>query len=171
MSVDVDYGAVLADLKAKRDKLDAAIAGIETMLDIRELSGETTAGKSGNAKNELGPGAFLGLTVVDATTKLLKALRQQQRTEDIVSALKQGGIAFTSENPINTVGSILNRNWSAGGDIVRVARGVWGLAEWHPRLRKKVGDAKNGESSSEATENDQESGAAAPEETKTDPSA
>ena len=26
---EVDYGAVLADLKAKRDKLDAAIAGIE----------------------------------------------------------------------------------------------------------------------------------------------
>jgi hypothetical protein len=153
-AMNIDYEAVLADLKAKREKLDAAITGIETMLGIKALSSGTAGGSHSSPKHEgatLGPGAFLGMTIVDATVKLLKAKRQNQRTEDILTALKAGGLALTSSNPINTVGSVLARDWAQGGDIVRVDRGVWGLAEWHPRLRKRP-DAKNGSSSSESAE-------------------
>jgi hypothetical protein len=77
------------------------------------------------------------MTIVDATMKFLRTTRQNQKTEDILSALKRGGLAFSSSNPINTVGSVLARNWETKGDIVRVERGLWGLGEWHPRLRKK----------------------------------
>ena len=141
MSEQIDYEAVLADLRAKRDKLDAAIAGIETMLGVRGLAGAEPGQPAGA---ELGPGAFLGMTIVDATIKYLRATRKNQRTEDILIALKQGGLAFSSGNPINTVGSVLARNWESKGDIVRVERGVWGLGEWHPRLRKKVLRPSNG---------------------------
>jgi hypothetical protein len=136
----VDYNAVLADLRAKRDKLDAAIAGIETMLGIRGLAeqAQKPEGESGNGGgNGLGPGAFLGMTIVDAARKFLSVTRRNQRTEEILRALKDGGMVLTSADPINTVGSVLNRNYSQGGEIVRVERGVWGLAEWHPRLRKR----------------------------------
>lgn len=136
----VDYNVVLADLKSQREKLDAAIAGIETMLGMRTMT--TQVAQDNTMNSDIGAGAFLGMTVVDATVKFLKAKRQNQRTEDIVAALRNGGIAFSSDNPINTVGSTLNRNWTQGGEIVRVARGAWGLAEWHPRLRKRP-DAKN----------------------------
>lgn len=136
---NIDYNAVLADLKAQRDKIDAAIAGIETLLGARAISGQSNT----SSGNDLGPGAFLGMSIVEATAKLLRARRQQQRTEDIVKALQDGGIAFASKEPINTVGSVLNRDWNSGGDIVRVSRGVWGLAEWHPRLRKRPGDSKS----------------------------
>lgn len=143
MSTDqIDYEAVLADLRAKRDKLDAAIAGIETMFGIRGLSASADAASQGSGKpsngGDLGPGAFLGMTIVDATVKFLRATRRNQKTEDILNALKDGGLAFSSGNPINTVGSVLARNWETKGDVVRVERGLWGLGEWHPRLRKKA---------------------------------
>ncbi len=51
MSTDqIDYEAVLADLRAKRDKLDAAIAGIETMLGIRGLSASADAASQAGGK-------------------------------------------------------------------------------------------------------------------------
>jgi len=149
---NIDYNAVLADLKAQRDKIDAAIAGIETLLGARALS---TQPASNGINNDMGPGAFLGMSIVDATKKLLKARRQQLRTEDILKALQDGGLAFKSENPINTVGSVLNRDWNSGGDIVRVARGVWGLAEWHPRLRKRSGDSKTPDEQDESVGKDE----------------
>ena len=139
---NIDYSAVLADLKAKRDKLDAAIAGIETMLGLRGFDPDIKPLGIANGGEHLGPGAFLGMSIVDATKKYLRATRNNQRNEDIVNALKDGGIVFTSENPVNTVSSVLYRNWTQGGEIVRVSRGVWGLAEWHPRLRKRAGESR-----------------------------
>lgn len=96
---EVDYAAVLADLKAKREKLDAAIAGIETMMGLRTAEGAATAANSTGRSDALGEGAFLGMSIVDATVKLLKAQRKTLRNEEIFQALRSGGIVFTSENP------------------------------------------------------------------------
>ncbi len=140
MSTDpIDYEAVLADLRAKREKLDAAITGIETMLGIRGLGANEAQNGNKPATEQLGPGAFLGMTIVDATMKYLRITRQNQKTEDILRALRDGGVALQSSNPINTVGSVLARNAETKGDIVRVERGLWGLGEWHKHLRKKAG--------------------------------
>ena len=140
-SPEIDYTAVLADLKAKRDRLDAAIAGIESMLGLKATltsSSTVTANLTAGAPSaDLGPGAFLGMKIVDATVKLLTARRQAMRTDDIVTELKRGGIAFSTDSPVNTVGSVLHREYKGGGEVVSVGRGVWGLAEWHPRLRKR----------------------------------
>ena len=136
---NIDYSAVLADLKAKRDKLDAAIAGIETMLGLKGLDQPPTS-VTQNPPGDVGPGAFLGMSIVDATKKFLRAARQPKRNDEILAALKAGGMLLTSKDPINTVGSVLYRDWTQGGDIVRVSRGVWGLAEWNPRLRKRAGN-------------------------------
>lgn len=142
----VNYEFVLADLRAKRDKIDAAIAGIEAMLGIHSASsvGEVTKFGQPKAEQGLGPGAFLGMTIADAAKTYLTHKRQNQRTEEILKALKDGGLILTSQDPLNTVGSILLRNYQAGGEIVRVSRGVWGLAAWHPRLKRKAGESRNG---------------------------
>lgn len=141
LNSEVDYSAVLADLKAKRDKLDAAITGIEAMLGLQTAAdGITQVAGNGGRSEALGEGAFLGMSIVDATIKLLKAQRKAMRNDEIFQALKSGGLVFTSANPATTIGSILHRNWKGGGAIVRVSRGVWGLAEWHPRLRRKPGE-------------------------------
>lgn len=134
----IDYNAVLADLKAQRAKIDAGIAGIEAMLGLRSTEGDQ-GNSGGNPSGDMGPGAFLGMSIVDATKKLLRHSRKTLRNEEILAGLRQGGLVFSSANPVNTIGSVLHREWTSGGDIVRVSRGVWGLAEWHPRLRRKAG--------------------------------
>ena len=139
----VDYEAVLADLRSKRDRINAAIEGIETMLGIANIESQDAGGPS-DGKHRLGPGAFLGMSIADAAKKYLALKRENQRTEEILNALREGGIVLNGASPINVVGSVLNRNFTNGGDIVKVGRGVWGLAQWHPRLRKKAG-ATNGE--------------------------
>ncbi len=168
-SVSVDYEAVLADLRAKRDRLDAAISGIESMLGIRGLSGTTPKQtEQASPSASLGPGAFLGMTIVDAAKKYLAHKRQSQRTEEILNALVEGGLVLTGEKPVNVVGSVLNRNFNSGGEIVKVARGVWGLASWHPRLKKKNGDSKSAGEDSSATAQSQ---ASASDDSATDESA
>ncbi len=147
--VTVDYEAVLADLRAKRERIDAAITGIETMLGIQALTAPSGSQQTKQPDDVgLGPGAFLGMTIVDAAKKYLAYKRQNQRTEEILKALQDGGLVLTGESPLNVVGSVLNRNYNNGGDLVKVSRGTWGLAAWHPRLKKKP-DAKNGSSDQE----------------------
>ncbi len=61
-SVSVDYEAVLSDLRAKRERLDAAISGIEAMLGIRGLAGSTPKpAEQASPSASLGPGAYLGM--------------------------------------------------------------------------------------------------------------
>jgi len=137
-SPQIDYSAVLADLTEKRERLDAAIVGIETMLGLQAtLSSTSTLVGNLSVGGDMGPGAFLGMKIVDAVVKLLASRRQALRTDEIVSELKRGGIAFSTDAPINTVGSVLNREFKSGGDVVSVGRGQWALAEWHPRLKKR----------------------------------
>ena len=66
---------------------------------------------------------------------------------EIVTALKQGGLVMSSNtDPQNIVGSVLTRRFDKIGDIVRVARGTWGLKEWYPnRSFKKESKQENGD--------------------------
>ena len=52
---------------------------------------------------------------------------------DIVTALKEGGHVMNSEDPANTVSSVLNRALAQGNGVVRIGRGVWALPETTPR--------------------------------------
>jgi hypothetical protein len=141
---DIDYNVVLNDLRAKRDKLDAAIVGIETMLGIKAQTHNDEQPTKAPLGSTVSPGDFLGMTIVDAAIKYLTSKRQNQKTEEIADALKLGGMVAAG-NFVNTVGSVLNRNYSQGGEIVRVGRAQWGLASWHPRLRKKSSDQQYAE--------------------------
>lgn len=123
------YEAVLADLRAKRDQLDQAIAAIEA---TRSGGGAPVAGSlQGNAPVD-GPGAFLGMSITDAAKKLLAARRQPLKNPDIAAAFKAGGLHLRSKDPVNTVGAVLTRRSQEVGDIVKIGRGTWGLKEWYP---------------------------------------
>lgn len=137
------YAAVLADLRAKRDQIDQAIQVIEA---LRGGAPAPTAQKAsapiGAGDDVDGPGAFLGMTIADAAKKLLASRRRTMSNAEITAAFKQGGLALTSADPINTVGSVLTRRFNQVGDIVKMGRGVWGLSEWYPgrNFRKKPKD-------------------------------
>lgn len=154
MSTDpsgIDYVAVLADLEAKRDKLDAAIAGIRTMLGIpgAATSSATTGGGSNGGSTEIETDTFFSLSIPDAAKKYLGMRKKPATTPEIAEALRRGGQTnAASEGFGNTLGSVLARVYNSGGGIVRVGRGTWGLAEWYPNKPRKPANKtqKNGES-------------------------
>lgn len=148
------YGLVLADLRAQRAQIDQTIALLEALRGRPAPAGGgaaepgyTVGAQSGEAPplgptGATGPGAFLGLTIVDAAKKLLAQERQQLTNTQIFEAFKRGGLILNSADPLNTVGSVLNRRFQQVGDIVRVGRGTWGLKEWYPNRSFKTAPAK-----------------------------
>lgn len=140
------YAAVLADLKAQRDKIDQAISAIES---VRATGGTLSGAMPPNTGIDA-PGAFLGMTITEAAINLLKARRQPLRNPDIAAAFKAGGLALNSADPVNTVGAVLSRRANEVGDIVKVGRGTWGLKEWYPgRSFKPKADAEGAEEEKE----------------------
>jgi len=52
------------------------------------------------------------------------------KTANIVEFLNE-----RREMPKNTVGSVLNRPFHSGSEIMRISRGMWGLQESYPNQR------------------------------------
>lgn len=138
----IDYAAVLADLEAKREALDAAIVAIRLMpglgpfpASIAPGAGLGAAGPSAAAMEaaDIPQGAFLGLSISDAARKYLDAVKKKQSTKQIADALIRGGVHSTSGNFTTIVYSVLGRQ----SDIVRVG-GDWGLAIWYPVMSRSA---------------------------------
>lgn len=133
----VNYEAVLADLKARRASLDQAIAAIEPLVGISPQSGGGVS-TSQDEQATIRQDSFFGMSIPDATKKYLLMSKKPKSTQEIADALLSGGMTSMSDNFSNSVGSVLNRQDKSGGEIVRVSRGMWGLAEWYPgRKRNK----------------------------------
>lgn len=131
----IDYAAVLADLKSKRDALDAAIAGIERI--VGQAGGSAVTGVTDpQVSSDVQSDSFFGMSISEAAKKFLAMKKKPQSTQDISGALEQGGMTHTSDNWGNTVGSVLSRIDAANGEIVRVKRGLWGLAAWYPGRKR-----------------------------------
>ena len=151
------YEAVLTDLRAKRDQLDQTIKLLEAQ---RSGGARPTAGEQSNQNASFeGPGAFLGMSIADAAKKLLMSRKTPLGNADILAGLKAGGLPMQAANPINIVGSVLNRRFNDIGDIVRIGRGMWGLAEWYPNrsFKKKAKGESEEETKSETSEPEQPS--------------
>ncbi|RWK48544.1 winged helix-turn-helix domain-containing protein [Mesorhizobium sp.] len=138
------YEVVLNDLRAKKAQIEQAISAIEA------IRGGTSSGTPSMASSAAGagqnsdidsPGAFLGMSIVDAAKKLLAAKRQPLRNPDIAAAFKRGGLAMNSKDAVNTIGSVLTRRANDVGDLVKVDRGTWGLKEWYPNRNFRKGAA------------------------------
>ena len=132
------YELVLADLRAQRSKIDIAIQAIENLRGISPPVGPVAPpNQSAPASPEGGRGAFLGMTIVEAAKAILTARRHPVTNSEFAEAFKGGGLVLSSADPINTVGSVLTRRFHNVGDVVRIGRGEWGLAEWYPNRNFK----------------------------------
>ena len=131
MSEPRDYAAFLADLKARRAALDQAIGGIEALIGSGELSNVVTqsGAQNGAPTVAIEPDSFYRLNTVDAAKKYLGMTgRKVQSTEQIVDALRRGGLTVKPE----TITSLLQRAArEPNAEIRRVSRGMWGLASWY----------------------------------------
>lgn len=135
------YDIVLADLMARRDQLDAAIAAIQAAKG--GTSGGTASNASGGAP-QIRSDEFFGMTVLDGAKKFLAMMKRPQSSQTITDALTRGGYLFSAGNPVATVASVLNRDDGKGGDVVRTGKGMFGLASWYPnRSRRKKNNGDN----------------------------
>lgn len=148
------YVAVLADLRSQREKIDQAIAVLESLRGgPRYADGVGSAAGTSTASAVSQPvaptaGDYLGMTIADAARKVLASRRRTMSTSEIYEEFKRGGLALTSAEPINVIGSVLTRRFEKAGDVVRVSRGIWGLQEWYPNRSFKKKAAKGGDTDS-----------------------
>jgi len=142
----IDYGAVLADLEAKKAQIESAIEA------IRLISGMSTSPNPTGSGGAPEPHAFLGMSIPEATKVHLASTRRKQSTQDIMTALEAGGLPSSK---YSTVYAVLRRREAQVGDIINI-KGDWGLAEWYPNYRKPKAskDAEESQQQSEQPEPD-----------------
>jgi hypothetical protein len=155
------YAAVIADLKRRRDEIDAMIAQLEAMAtgapsSLIEPSGGTGRSVKPHA-TERTHNDFLGMSIVDASKILLGKRRTPMSPAEIVAGLEAGGLILSAENKANVVGSVLNRRQKKVGDVVSPRRGKWALKEWYPNRNFAKKDAES--AVAEKGEGDQEENA------------
>jgi hypothetical protein len=147
------YALVLADLKARRLQIDQAIQAIESLRGPSPSGSSAAPSEEPQTRSENEAGAYLGMSIADATRKLLEARKRAMGTSDIVAAITAGGLALASADPINTVSAVLGRRSDKVGDIVRPERGKWGLKEWYPnRSFRRNAKPENGDAKSATSE-------------------
>lgn len=147
MSQDqIDYAAVLEDLKKRREKIDAAIAAIALILGDPSAALASVSSNGDEAgTNAVKGDTFFNMTVPDAIRKYLSMMKEPQRATVITRALKSGGIKSLSKNFGANVSTTLARDEG----FVNV-NGAWGLASWYPgRGLKKANTKDQAEESSE----------------------
>jgi|GEM_PF-996497 len=148
MDKEIDYTAVLADLKAKRNALDAVIGGLEQWLSLKGSEVEIGPANSGTdrtgAPGEVRSDSFFGQSIPDAIRKCLKIMKRPLGLTEITKALQEGGLLTSAKDLTSTVSATLTRIRRTDGDLVQVQR-KWGLAEWYPGMRKeRVEGARKG---------------------------
>lgn len=131
------YAAVLADLCRRRDEIENAIRVLES---VRGGSTSVALQEGPQTPVDDAAGQFLGMSIGDAAKKLLGLKRRTLNSAEIAAGLVAGGLPMNASDPANVVGSVLTRRFNNVGDVVRVSRGMWGLADWYPNrsFRKKV---------------------------------
>lgn len=130
----LDYSVVLADMEAKRAALDAAITHMRIFLagQVAENGSNGTSSVSSIPTGEVPAGAFLGKSIPEAAKLYLQIMKRKATSKDIGDALRRGGMESTSNNFNGIVHAVLDRYRKSGGDIVKLDRSMWGLAEWYP---------------------------------------
>jgi hypothetical protein len=135
---DIDYGAVLEDLRSQRDRLNNAIAAIEWIVRGRDGNGISPPGLASTGEPEeseddddVRPGSYRDMTIGDAAVHFLRTQGRPQKLTYIVSALKAGGIRSESKNLYTTAYNTLTaRAKRPNTDVVKVGT-RWGLKEWN----------------------------------------
>jgi len=145
MTDQINYQVFLADLKRRRDELDAAIATIESLTGA---SGPVAGGATESATVE--SDSFFSLSIQDAAKKFLRIKKRPHSAPQIARALEQGGYIHQSSDFTQTVSTTLLRVWERDGTIVKLPDKKWGLGEWYgtpkPRAVKEREENKRAES-------------------------
>jgi hypothetical protein len=138
----IDWEAVIADLEAKKAQLDSVIQAIRGIANLGVLVGTVPTTQNGSIPSD----AFLGMSIPEATKKLLGIVRKRLGTPEIIRMLSQGGLP---EPAYNTAYAVLRRRQQQVGDIVNI-NGDWGLKEWTPGYNPPKKKADKGDEQKDA---------------------
>jgi hypothetical protein len=135
MPDELDFDSMIATMEVKVSALQEAISALRKAKDALAASGLSVTGASAD-RIEIAPDEFTGLTIAEAAHKYLKKVgRPARTTEAIVDALTRGGLQRISPASVST---ILFRGHNADAPVVRIQKGLWGLAEWYPKRPPKI---------------------------------
>jgi hypothetical protein len=178
----IDYASILAAMEAQRAALEVAIP---TMRVLVSLSGvfvpEGMGGPSFNqptpliAPGEVPPGSFHAMSIPKAAVLYLRMVKQKQKSSDIATALKRGGIFTQSSDFNNQVHAALDRAAKAeNAEVMKLHDAYWALREWFPaNVRASMASgppAKKGKKSGKGKKNGKRKAAVTAEpEVKTEP--
>ena len=124
------YRMVLKDLEKRKMAIEAAIAGITSLMGESDTTSCMPAPPSTRQEPcHVEPGSFADLTLTEAAQHYLEMVKEPQSTAEIAEALERGGYPTKSRNFRNTVRSVLDRHAKTVGEIVKIQKN-WGLAEW-----------------------------------------
>jgi hypothetical protein len=130
----VDYKAVLENLRARKAAIEQAIAALEPFVAELSESG-VIIGVATKPSKTVEADTFIGLNIVQASEKYLQmAGRPARPLEEIANALNEGGLQVTQAS----VSTILRRSERNDSPVVRIGRGLWGLASWYPNRPRRV---------------------------------
>lgn len=133
---DIDMKAVIATLEKKRQQfnngIDSAISSLKMITGLNvgiPASGSSEQSGNGGTKiTEIRSDTFFKKTFIEAVIMYLEmGNRQPQKTEDILRAVKKGGLDISEPS----AGTMLRSRAGKDKDIVRIKRGEWGLKEWY----------------------------------------
>jgi hypothetical protein len=142
------YRATLADLRGKRDRLDALIKGFEEFAGFGEASltasepSQRTPAEPPDTPKEDASSRYRGMTIGDAARHFLGLQGEPRSTHDIRAGLEAGGLASS----YNSVYARLRHRQKQVGDIVKEGSN-WALQEWpvrrgRPGRSTRMGRAK-----------------------------
>jgi len=135
----LDYGAIIADLEAKKAAIEATIASLRSAMamgtlgaggDVPMNGAPTSASIYGN---EVPAGAFLGKSIPEAARIYLEIVKKKQTSREIALALKKGGMETSSGNFIGIVHAVLDRSRKSPNAAIVKLGTQWGLAGWYPK--------------------------------------
>ncbi|MGD0225474.1 MAG: hypothetical protein ABSF71_24365 [Terriglobia bacterium] len=126
----VDYQCVLQDLKARRDRLNAAIEAVEHILGelqpvpiVIQKASIPVVEPSNN-----GSDIYRKMTIKDAIIYFLRSSGGKQPAVTVVQALKDGGIRSKSKKLYSTVYNSMDvESKKENGQIIRTDDKMWDL--------------------------------------------
>lgn len=116
LGAPVDYDAVLADLEAQKQEIDAAIAAIERIRGRTGNGGKTgqsTTGsvqaRNGNRENVPSTGVpnIKTMSIYASTVALIENEKKPLTTRELYNRMVTSGKTFVSENPVDSIAGTL----------------------------------------------------------------
>ena len=129
-SPSIDYKFVLKDLRARRDRMNAAIEAVEQIIgELHPNGSQSSLVNAPTSVSLVGSDIYRMMTIKDACIHFLRANGGVQPTTAFATALRAGGIKSQSKSLYRTIYTILTEESKReDAKVVRKEKG-WGLRE------------------------------------------